>query len=91
MLQQQYHENFEVQHINKLPRRAFYIPFQQGESSYRLETRYHTANVTLLNGDWQFDYYETFDNCLNHLFKETKRSCLCHRFGTYTALINYNI
>ena len=30
MLQQQYHENFEVQHINKLPRRAFYIPFQQG-------------------------------------------------------------
>ncbi|RIP08264.1 beta-galactosidase [Staphylococcus gallinarum] len=73
MLQQQYHENFEVQHINKLPRRAFYIPFQQGESSYRLETRYHTANVTLLNGDWQFDYYETFDNCLNHLFKETKK------------------
>ena len=51
MLQQQYHENFEVQHINKLPRRAFYIPFQQGESSYRLESRYQTANFTLLNGD----------------------------------------
>lgn len=70
---QQYHENLEVQYVNKLPRRAFYIPFQKGEAQYSLETRYQTSNVTLLNGNWQFDYYETFDNCLKHLFNETKK------------------
>ncbi|RIP35008.1 beta-galactosidase [Staphylococcus gallinarum] len=74
MLQQQYHENFEVQHINKLPRRAFYIPFRQEESSYSLETRYETANVTLLNGNWNFEYYETFNDSVNHLFKQMNKA-----------------
>ena len=65
MIEQQFHENIDIQHVNTLPRRAFYIPYQPGEAAYRLETRYQTNNVTLLNGDWRFEYFNTLADCLN--------------------------
>ncbi|WP_348771207.1 sugar-binding domain-containing protein, partial [Staphylococcus pseudoxylosus] len=65
MLDQQFHENLEIQHVNLLPRRAFYIPYQQGEAAYHFETRYNTRNVTLLNGDWYFQYFESIAAYLN--------------------------
>ncbi|ANQ65471.1 glycoside hydrolase family 2 TIM barrel-domain containing protein [Staphylococcus equorum] len=65
MLEEQFHENMEIQHVNLMPRRAFYIPYQRREADYRLETRYNTKNVTLLNGDWHFEYFNSLEACLN--------------------------
>ena len=62
MLEQQFHENIDIQHVNTLPRRAFYIPYQLKESAYRLETRYQTNNVTLLNGNWYFKYFNSIED-----------------------------
>ncbi|SCS66460.1 glycoside hydrolase family 2 TIM barrel-domain containing protein [Staphylococcus caeli] len=64
MFKESYHENLETQHINLLPRRAFYIPYKHGEQNYKLETRYATQNVTLLNGTWQFKLYQSFESCM---------------------------
>lgn len=67
MLEQQFHENIDIQNVNTLPRRAFYIPYQLKESAYRLETRYQTNNVTLLNGNWYFKYFNSIEDYLSSL------------------------
>lgn len=72
MLEQQFHENMEIQHVNMMPRRAFYIPYQPGESAYRLETRYKTKNITLLNGDWDFEYFNSLEACMSQGEKKKK-------------------
>ncbi|MBU6133348.1 beta-galactosidase [Staphylococcus xylosus] len=74
MLKQQFHENLEVQHVNLLPRRAFYIPYQQGEADYHFETRYNTRNATLLNGKWYFQYFESLEAYLNHSNKQESKT-----------------
>ncbi|MDN8888842.1 hypothetical protein Q0N19_14220, partial [Staphylococcus aureus] len=37
-------------------------PYQLKESAYRLETRYQTNNVTLLNGNWYFKYFNSIED-----------------------------
>ena len=67
MLEQQFHENIDIQNVNTLPRRAFYIPYPLKESAYHLETRYQTNNVTLLNGNWYFKYFNSIEDYLSSL------------------------
>lgn len=65
MFKEKFHENLEIQNINLMPRRAFYIPYQHGEKNYDLTTRYETQNITLLNGEWQFQFFNSFEDYIN--------------------------
>jgi beta-galactosidase len=73
MLKQIFHENLDIQNVNTLPRRAFYIPYKPQEAAYDFTTRYNTSNVTVMNGDWHFEYFDSFDSCVADLNKEKKQ------------------
>lgn len=52
---------FDISEINKLPARAYFIPYADKEtllSQSVITERYNSSMVTLLNGEWDFKYYE---------------------------------
>lgn len=57
MLREKYFENPEVLHLGTMPHRAYYVPFAQGEELSNCKRE--SGRVVLLNGDWQFKYYDT--------------------------------
>ena len=65
MFKEKFHEDLEKQNVNLLPRRAFYIPYQLGEKDYDFKTRYETQNITLLNGKWQFEFFNSLEDYTN--------------------------
>lgn len=53
--------NFDVAEINKLSPRAYFIPYSSREKLCEqnvLTERYNSDMVTVLNGEWEFKYYE---------------------------------
>ncbi len=53
--------DFNVAEINKLSPRAYFIPYASKESLCEqnvLTERYNSSMVTVLNGEWDFKYYE---------------------------------
>ncbi len=53
--------NFDVAEINKLSPRAYFIPYSSMEKLCEqdvLTERYNSDMVTVLNGEWEFKYYE---------------------------------
>ncbi len=57
--------NFDVVEINKLPKRAYFIPYPTKEllnNQTILTTRYSSPMVDVLNGEWDFVYYEKESN-----------------------------
>ena len=53
--------NFDVAEINKLSPRAYFIPYSSMEKLSEqnvLTERYNSDIVTVLNGEWDFKYYE---------------------------------
>lgn len=53
--------NFDVAEINKLSPRAYFIPYDSKEKLFEqdvLTERYNSSMVTVLNGEWDFKYYD---------------------------------
>lgn len=53
--------SFEIIEKNKLPARAYFIPFSQKEKALAFdvkEARYHSDLVTCLSGEWDFRFYK---------------------------------
>ena len=53
--------NFDVAEINKLSPRAYFIPYSSKEKLCEqdaLTERYNSDMVTVLNGEWDFKYYD---------------------------------
>lgn len=62
-----YHEDFSHLHVNTLPCRAYFIPFESREAALRGERR-ESKRYIALNGDWQFGYYERPSDLPEDLF-----------------------
>ncbi|MBQ8841302.1 MAG: DUF4981 domain-containing protein [Ruminiclostridium sp.] len=52
-----YHENPEALHIGTLKPHRYFIPF--GKSQNPFESRYASECMELLNGEWNFTYYDS--------------------------------
>ena len=52
-----YHENPEALHIGTLTPHRYFIPF--GKMQNPFESRYDSEFMELLNGDWNFTYYDS--------------------------------
>ena len=53
-----FHEDPELLHINTEPDRNYYVPFPAGEDSFA--SRIESTRFELLNGTWDFAYYDSF-------------------------------
>ena len=65
--------NFDIFEENKLPARAYAIPYCDRERLLRqdvLRERYESDLVTVLSGDWQFRYYEKISRLPTHIDTE---------------------
>lgn len=52
-----YFQDLNTLHINTTPHHAYFIPHQTLET---VDTREQSPYFTLLNGDWDFNYYESY-------------------------------
>ena len=52
-----YHEDLEQLHINTLPNRCYFVPFEKGQDPF--ERREKSEVFELLNGDWGFRYFNS--------------------------------
>ena len=52
-----YHEDAKALHIGTLPDHAYFIPFAKGKDPFELRER--SERFELLNGEWDFDYYDS--------------------------------
>ena len=52
-------ENPDTLHVNALPTRAYFIPYQDAQSAMRGE-REASERMTLLNGMWDFAYISSY-------------------------------
>lgn len=52
-----YHENPQELHINTLPKHCYFIPFSEEQNPF--EDRENSDFFELLNGDWDFRYYDS--------------------------------
>ena len=59
MILPDYFQNLAVLHINTTPHHAYFIPHADVESAVE-NSRDLSVYFTLLNGDWQFAYFETY-------------------------------
>ncbi len=65
--------NFDLFEQNKLPGRAYAIPYRDRDLLLRqsvLTERYESDMVTVLSGDWQFRYYEKISRLPTHFDTE---------------------
>ena len=54
-----FHENPETLHINTLENHNYFIPFAENQSSSLFENREASNRFQLLNGEWDFKYYDS--------------------------------
>lgn len=56
-----FHEDLTTFHVGTMPNRNYYIPCKSKKNSQELNPRQSSEQVRLLNGDWEFKYYASFD------------------------------
>ena len=61
MLKNLYHENIASLHINMLPRRSYYIPFENCDEALKCKDRNNQIRFNSLNGNWSFRYFNSLD------------------------------
>jgi beta-galactosidase len=61
-----FHENFECLHVNTLEDRNYFIPFKKDENPFDL--RENSGAFELLNGEWDFKYYDSFYDMEDGIF-----------------------
>ena len=54
-----YFEDPQTLHVNTTPHHAYFIPFSSTESAIK-KTREFSPYFTLLNGEWDFAYFESY-------------------------------
>ena len=54
-----YFEDPQTLHVNTTPHHAYFIPFSSAESAVK-KTREFSPYFTLLNGEWDFSYFESY-------------------------------
>lgn len=54
-----YFENPQTLHVNTTPHHAYFIPFSSAESAVK-KRREFSPYFTLLNGEWDFAYFESY-------------------------------
>ena len=54
-----YFEDPQTLHVNTTPHHAYFIPFSSTESAVK-KTREFSSYFTLLNGEWDFAYFESY-------------------------------
>ena len=59
MLLPRYFEDPQTLHVNTTPHHAYFIPFSSTESAVK-KTREFSPYFTLLNGEWDFAYFESY-------------------------------
>lgn len=57
---ERYFENLKTLHVGTEKTRAYYIPFSDANGIFD-KTREESDRFGLLNGDWDFHYYENID------------------------------
>ncbi|MCM1058657.1 MAG: beta-galactosidase, partial [Firmicutes bacterium] len=62
-------ENVKVLHENTMPYRAYYIPSDRRQEDL-VEHRERSPRFTLLNGTWDFRYYESIYDLKTEFFRE---------------------
>ena len=62
-----YYEDLHNLHVNTLPNRAYYIPYSSKETALEAK-REKSERMLLLNGDWNFGYYESVQDLPDDLF-----------------------
>ncbi len=71
MLSNSYHENISFLHVNMMPRRSYYVPFESVNESLKEISRANQKSFKSLNGTWKFKYFNSLgniniDNLLNN-------------------------
>lgn len=71
MLLNSYHENISFLHVNMMPRRSYYVPFESVNESLKEISRANQKSFKSLNGTWKFKYFNSLgniniDNLLNN-------------------------
>jgi len=54
-----YFEDPQTLHVNTTPHHAYFIPFSSTESAVK-KTREFSPYFTLLNGEWDLAYFESY-------------------------------
>lgn len=65
MLIENFYENVDVLHVNMMPRRNYYIPFESAEAALGSKRRSESARFVDLNGQWGFLYYSSILDVLD--------------------------
>ena len=71
MLLNSYHENISFLHVNMMPRRSYYVPFESVNEALKEISRDNQKSFKSLNGTWKFKYFNSIgniniDNLLNN-------------------------
>lgn len=74
MIIPRHYENLNILHENTMPNRSYYIPMGNNVSTGNnlpnlVEHREHSDRFELLNGTWQFRYYESIYDLQEEFFK----------------------
>ncbi|MCR2049658.1 DUF4981 domain-containing protein [Acetatifactor muris] len=73
MIVPKHFEDLNVLHENTMPDRAYYIPSDKKQTDLT-EHREKSARFTLLNGDWDFRYYDSVYDVREEFYREENTS-----------------
>ncbi|MDU4939843.1 MAG: glycoside hydrolase family 2 TIM barrel-domain containing protein [Clostridium sp.] len=62
MLLNSYHENISFLHVNMMPRRSYYVPFESVNEALKEISRDNQKSFKSLNGTWKFKYFNSLGN-----------------------------
>ena len=68
------YENFDIQSINKEANRNYYIPFATHKEAVTAKTRQDSSRFTLLDGQWDFRYFDSIREMPASFFEDGKVS-----------------
>lgn len=69
MIIPKYYEDLHTLHVNTMPNRAYYIPASESMDTVG-EKRRNSDRFILLNGNWQFRYYESIYDMKEKFYEE---------------------
>ncbi len=69
MIVPRYYEDLKIMHENTLPPRAYYIPSSKQEAD-PVSARTASDRIRMLNGTWQFRYYESIYDLQDRFYEE---------------------
>ena len=69
MIVPKHFENLNVLHENTMPDRAYYVPSDRRQDDL-VEHREASGRFQLLNGEWDFRYYESIYDLKEEFYRE---------------------